>query len=197
VTTPSTDSTSPGSGGRDSTLAKSSAPSHAELYEQAVGAFGAAVVRLARAYERDDDRRQDLLQEIHLALWRSLAGYDGRCSLRTWVYRVAHNVAASHVLRDRRRGARALVSLDALEARTYAVDGQRVADRRLQQGWLHEMVGQLRPVDRQLMLLYLEGMDAAAIGEVSGLSPENVATKIHRIKRILTDRALHGATHVD
>ena len=157
-----------------------------------MGAFGAAVVRLARAYERDDDRRQDLLQEIHLALWRSLAGYDGRCSLRTWVYRVAHNVAASHVLRDRRRGARALVSLDALEARTYAVDGQRVADRRLQQGWLHEMVGQLRPVDRQLMLLYLEGLGVEDIAEIAGLSHTNTGTKIHRIKRLLAEQLMPG-----
>jgi RNA polymerase sigma-70 factor (ECF subfamily) len=182
---------------RDSSLPGAPEPSQAELYEQVANAFGPAIVRLARAYERDDDRRQDLLQEIHLAVWRSLAGFDGRCSLRTWVYRVAHNVAASHVLSDRRRAARTLVSLDALEAHGYAVDGQRVADRRLQQGWLLELVTQLRPIDRQLMLLYLEGMDAAAIGEVSGLSPENVATKIHRIKRILADRARHGVTHAD
>jgi RNA polymerase sigma-70 factor (ECF subfamily) len=192
-----TSDTGPGPDGRDAIRARSPAPTQAELYEQAASTFGVAIVRLASAYERDDDRRLDLLQEVHLALWRSLVGYDGRCSLRTWVYRVAHNVAASHVLRNRRHGARTLVSLDALEARTYAVDGQHVADRRLQQGWLHEMVGQLKPVDRQLMLLYLEGMDAASIGEVSGLSPENVATKIHRIKRILTNRARQGATHAD
>jgi RNA polymerase sigma-70 factor (ECF subfamily) len=196
VITSSTDNTGPGSRGSDSTLA-TSPPSHAELYEQVAGEFGAAIVRLARAYERDDDRRQDLLQDIHLAIWRSLDSYDGRCSLRTWVYRVAHNVGASHVLRDRRRGARTLVTLDALEARAYAVDGQHVAERRVQQGWLLEMVGQLKPIDRQLVLLYLEGMDATSIGEVSGLSPENVATKIHRIKRVLSDRARQGVTHVD
>jgi RNA polymerase sigma-70 factor (ECF subfamily) len=197
VTTSSTNSASREPHAGDPGPAGPSAPPRAERYEQVVSAFGDAIVRLARGYERDDDRRRDLLQDIHLAIWRSLESYDGRCALRTWVYRVAHNVAASHVLRDRRHGARTLVSLDALEARSYAVDGQRVVDLRLQQGWLHEMVGQLRPVDRQLMLLYLEGMDAASIGEVSGLSPENVATKIHRIKRILSDRARHGATHAD
>ena len=47
---------------------------------------------------------------------------------------------------------------------------------------------QLKPLDRQLMLLYLEGIDAASIGEVTGLSSGNVATKIHRIKAILTRR---------
>lgn len=62
----------------------------------------AALDRLARAYELDAEVRQDLLQEIHLQLWRSFAQFDGRCSMRTWVYRVAHNVATGHVIRQRR-----------------------------------------------------------------------------------------------
>jgi RNA polymerase sigma-70 factor, ECF subfamily len=172
-------------------------PGPEALYEDAVAAHGPALVRLARSYEADPDRRQDLLQEIHFALWRSFASYDGRCSVRTWTYRVAHNVAASHVLRQRRRGARALVSLDALEATSYAVDGEQVAGQRIDQEWLHALLRQLKPLDRQLMLLYLEGFDAASIGEVSGLSPGNVTTKIHRIKKILTDRARQGEPHAN
>ena len=74
------------------------------LYDEAAAAFGPALARLAVAYERDPHRRQDLLQDIHFALWRSLAAFDGRCALRTWVYRVAHNVATSHALRDRLEG---------------------------------------------------------------------------------------------
>ena len=58
-------------------------------FERVLAEFGPALARLAVGYEREADRRRDLLQEIHLALWRSLAIYDGRCSLRTWVYRVA------------------------------------------------------------------------------------------------------------
>jgi RNA polymerase sigma-70 factor (ECF subfamily) len=65
------------------------------LYVEAAAAFGAALDRLARAYERDSDRRRDLLQDIHVALWRSFARFDHRCSIRTWVYRVAHNTATS------------------------------------------------------------------------------------------------------
>lgn len=172
-------------------------PSPQDLYESAVAAHGPALVRLARSYEADPDRRQDLLQEIHFALWRSFASYDGRCSLRTWTYRIAHNVAASHVLHHRRRGAHALVSLDALEARSHAIDGELVAGQRIDQEWLHALLRQLKPLDRQLMLLYLEGFDAASIGEVSGLSPGNVTTKIHRIKKILTDSAGQGGHHAD
>ena len=70
----------------------------ARLYSDVAEEFGGALERLARAYEGDSDRRRDLLQEIHVALWRSLARFDGRCSMRTWVYRVAHNVATSRVI---------------------------------------------------------------------------------------------------
>src|SRR6187549_3159978 len=75
------------------------AASQEQRYAAAAAAFGPALERLARAYERDPEKLRDLLQEIHVALWRSLARFDGRCSLRTWVYRVAHNTATSKVLR--------------------------------------------------------------------------------------------------
>jgi RNA polymerase sigma-70 factor (ECF subfamily) len=78
-------------------------PTQDELYQKAAEIYQAALERLARAYEADADVRRDLLQDIHIALWRSFEGFDGRCSLRTWVYRVAHNTAASHVIRQRRK----------------------------------------------------------------------------------------------
>lgn len=69
-------------------------------------------------------------------------------------------------------------------ARAYLTDPDRVRDlERLQ-----ALVRCLKPLDRQLMLLYLEGVDAASIGEVTGLSAGNVATKIHRIKAVLARR---------
>ena len=48
------------------------------------------------------------------------------------------------------------------------------------------MIQRLNPVDREVILLYLEELDAASIGEITGISPTNVATKIHRIKKMLT-----------
>ena len=71
-------------------------------WRQTAREYGAALERLAWAYEPDPDRRSDLLQEIHLALWRSFENFDARCSLRTWIYRVAHNVAISRVTRRKR-----------------------------------------------------------------------------------------------
>lgn len=85
------------------------------LYERVAAEFSAPLARLARAHEADPSLQQDLLQEIHLAIWRSLSAFGGRCSLRTWMYRVAHNVAATHVLRRRRRFDKHLVDLEDVE----------------------------------------------------------------------------------
>ena len=162
-----------------------------DLYQEATAAHGAALGRLARSYEADPDKRQDLLQEIHLGVWRSLERFDGRCSLRTWVYRVAHNVATSHVISHRRQRSREWVSLEALDAMPDHGDAEAV-DRELMLDELHALIHQLEPPDRQLMLLYLEGLDAASIGEITGLSPSNVATRIHRLKRVMARRVRHG-----
>jgi RNA polymerase sigma-70 factor (ECF subfamily) len=57
------------------------------------------------------------------------------------------------------------------------------------------MIQSLKPLDRQVILSYLEGMDAAAIGEITGLAAGNVATKIHRIKTVLARRFSQGVQH--
>jgi len=162
-------------------------------YQQAAAEYGAALERLARAYEADADARRDLLQEIHLALWRSFAGWNGMCSLRTWVYRVAHNAATSYVLRERRNRARVLVSVEELEAMPDPVVSEAAAGERHSMERLLALVQTLKPLDRQVILSYLEGLDAEAISEITGISPGNVATKIHRIKKVLIRRFHQGA----
>ena len=157
------------------------------LYREAASSFGAALARLARAYERDPDRRKDLLQDIHVALWLSFRTFGGHCSLRTWVYRVAHNTAVSRVTR-RRSTTPMFVSLDQLADHPETGEAQHVGDRAMTRSRLLALVQALPPIDRQVILLYLEDLDSASIAEIVGLTPVNVATKVHRIKKILSQR---------
>jgi RNA polymerase sigma-70 factor (ECF subfamily) len=166
-----------------------------ELYQAATETFGAVLERLARGYEADPDRRRDLLQDVHLALWRSFASFDARCSVRTWVYRVAHNVAASHVAREHRHNSRTLVGLDVLETLPSGEDREFDVDQRHALEKLLQLIQQLKPLDRQVILFYLEGLDAASIADISGISPGNVATKIYRIKKILARWFHEGGSH--
>jgi RNA polymerase sigma-70 factor (ECF subfamily) len=159
-----------------------------DLYQQATAAYGDALDRLVRAYELDREKRRDLLQEIHLALWRSFEKFEGRCSLRTWIYRIAHNIATSHVIRQRRANM-PLMSLEDIDAK--AAHSETDSNDRMDLERLLALIHRLHPPDRELMLLYLEELDAAAIGEIMGLSALNVRSKIHRIKKILS-RRFHG-----
>ena len=154
------------------------------LYREAADHFGPALERLARAYEADSEKRRDLSQDIHFQLWRSFQRYDSGCSLRTWVYRVAHHVAVSHVIRERRNFS-TLVGLEELEATPDKANAQAAANRRMDLNRLSALIQRLKPLDRQVIVSYLEDMDAASIGEITGLSSANVAMKIHRIKKIL------------
>ena len=160
------------------------------MYREAADGYGAALDRLASAYEANPEERRDLLQDIHVALWRSFIGFDDRCSLRTWVYRVAHNVATSHVIRQKRKNS-VLVTLETIETMQGDAHGVAAHDRHMSMERVMALIHQLKPLDRQMTLLYLEGMDAATIGEVMGVSAGSVATKIHRIKNILA-RRFHG-----
>jgi RNA polymerase sigma-70 factor (ECF subfamily) len=167
-----------------------------ELYKEAVTTFGPALERLARSYEADADKRRDLLQEIHIALWRSFAGFDGRCSLRTWVYRVAHNRAVSHVRSS--QSLNAVRPIHESEAETAPVrdEPESELDRARAQERLLSLIRQLPALNRQIISLHLEGLDAASIGEIVGLSPAHVHTKVHRLKEALIEGVRKGKDHV-
>lgn len=156
-------------------------PDQDARYLAAAEAHGPALQRLAGAFEANPERRRDLLQDIHVALWRSFAAFDDRCSVRTWVYRVAHNVAASYVDKERRthKGA---VTIDEIEHLPDSTSIAADVEESETVARLHALIRQLKAPDRQIITLYLEELDAAAIAEITGLSSGAVATRISRLK---------------
>jgi RNA polymerase sigma-70 factor (ECF subfamily) len=165
-----------------------------DLYQEAAAAHSRALERLVQAYEAEPDKQRDLLQEIHLALWQSFANFEERCSLRTWAYRVAHNTAATFVLRERRRNSPHWVTLEEIEAMPHPGYAEGTVDRQLALNRMLELIRLMKPFDRQMMLLYLEGLDAESIGEIVGLTAGHVRVQVHRIKGVLT-RRFHGGSH--
>lgn len=169
-------------------------PDQDQRYLAAAATHGAAMQRLARATEANAERRRDLLQDMHVALWRSFASFDDRCSLRTWVYRVAHNVAASHVDRERRIR-RPFVELEEIEHLPSAENISAEVEQNEAVERLNAIIRGLGPPDRQIITLYLEGLDAASIAEVTGLSPGAIATRVSRLKSQLA-RLFQETAHV-
>ncbi len=156
-------------------------PDQDARYLAAADEHGAAMQRLARATEANAERRRDLLQDMHVALWRSFASFDERCAVRTWVYRVAHNVAASHVDRERRQR-RPFVDLEEIEHLPSAQNVSAEVEESEAVARLNAIIRKLGPPDRQIITLYLEGLDAASIAQVTGLSAGAIATRVSRLK---------------
>lgn len=159
-----------------------------QAFSDAIARFGGAIARMARGYEADADLRRDLEQDIQVALWQSLASFDGRCALSTWVWRVAHNRATSHIIARKRHTQRRWSNIEDIELPSddptpfdHVTSDQAMA-------LILSIIDRLDPPDRQILLLYLEGVAAAETGEITGVSPEVVATKIHRFKTMLTRR---------
>jgi RNA polymerase sigma-70 factor (ECF subfamily) len=99
------------------------------------------------------------------------------------------------VIRHQRAGKRPLVSLDDVDDLPVTGDSEEALDRQQSLERLREFIQQLKPIERQVILLYLEGTDAPGIAEITGISAGNVATKIHRIKKILAGRFGRGDRH--
>jgi len=96
------------------------------------------------------------------------------------------------VISQRRSRASAWIGLEEVAAVADPAEGEQAAGRRHSVDRLLKLIQQLKPLDRQVILSYLEGLDAAATAEITGISPGNVATKIHRIKNLLTQRFHEG-----
>ena len=153
-------------------------------FEAALGEHRRIVFKVASIYARTPEDLRDLAQEIILQLWRAFASFDARCGkLSTWMYRIALNVAISHA---RRPSWAAADRIDPIEDDHPALIGEPAAgapDERLRE--LYAVIEQLPPLDRALILLYLEERSHAEIGEVLGLSETNVATKLGRLKHAM------------
>ena len=155
------------------------------LYRQAGEQFAPALARLARAVERNADKARDLEQEMHCALWTSLARFNGDCALKTWVYRVAHNVAADHVAKATRGPKK--VPLEDIDTLPAAANIESAAAEALVLAQVAELIRQLPPLDAQVIVLWLEGESGADISEITGLSSGAVSVRVHRIKALLAD----------
>ena len=144
------------------------------------------VFKVANSYAQDIDDRAELAQEIAVQLWHAYPNYDPTRSFSTWMYRIALNVAISHLRHLELRRRHDAVPLD--DALHDVVDGN-AADPEQQQR-LHLLQGFIArqpPLDRALLLLCLEERPQREIADILGITESNVSTKIGRLKQRIRD----------
>ncbi|HYQ22729.1 sigma-70 family RNA polymerase sigma factor [Stenotrophomonas sp.] len=143
------------------------------------------LARMAGSYARDPARRDDLLQEISIALWQALPRWRGdEGTLRAFIARVAHNRAMDALASEQRHRGNSLdehlpdPDADPLQqaARAQQHDGLLLAVRQLPLGL------------RQVVLLALEGFSQREIGQALALEENTVAQRLSRARRQLRER---------
>ena len=138
--------------------------------------------KVASSYCRNPGDRQDLVQEMVVALWKSFGRYDDRYRFSTWMYRIALNVAISFYRNEVRRTRHNVPAGDFL-LEIAATGESTAADDELRS--LQTLMQQLGELDRALLILHLDGNRYDTIAEILGISETNVGTKINRIKQKL------------
>ena len=150
--------------------------------DRVLAAHGPLLRRVTAAFERDAAAREDLLQEIPLALWRSLPRFRGECSERTFVLRVAHNRALTHAFRRRPRGAPLEAAAEVADPRPGPEHAATAAQRRER---LVRALHRLPLAARQILSLSLEGLGGAEIAALLGITENNANVRLSRARRAL------------
>ena len=156
-------------------------------FDRILSEHGAAISRLAFGYETVASVREELVQDIALAIWQALAQFRGECSERTFVYRIAHNRGLSHVWKRRP----AAQPLEEIEESDQPIDPrphpEEQASRTDQRARLMSAIQSLPVAHRQMIVLMLEGLSHAQMAEVLGIRENNVAVRLNRARNMLKD----------
>ena len=156
-----------------------------ENFERILREYGPALSRLAASYEPITALKDELLQEIALAIWRALPRFRGECSERTFVYRIAHNQGLSHAWRRHP----AQQPLDEIVESREPVDPRPQPEEHAAQQ--HERIRLVTAIQslplayRQVITLILEDLSHAEIADVLGISESNVAVRLNRARKAL------------
>lgn len=140
--------------------------------------------RIAASYEADRSLRDDLLQDIALALWKALPAWRGEAALKTFVARVAHNRGASHVIGCTRRPSTHGLDEDLADPAHGPESHAQLEQKRLR---LQDAVRTLPLTLRQAVTLALEGFSQQEIAVALGISANNVAVRLNRARKALKD----------
>ena len=128
-------------------------------------------------FSKDQEEVNDLFQEVLIRLWQGFDNYKGNSKERTWIYRVALNTCISFDRKKRRHNKKQVYMGDDLFG-CNEHDSQQTEV-------LHKRITRLRPLDRAIVLLWLEDISYEEIGSIIGITAKNVSVRLYRIREQL------------
>ena len=151
------------------------------IFTETIQSHDAMIRRICLGYAANPQDLEDLYQDVLVNIWRGLRSFRSESSIRTWVYRIALNTCVSTLRARSNRPSQAsledviLVADDSLEKRESIKD-------------LYECIATLNPIDKAIMMMWLDEYSYDEIAETIGITRNNVATRLHRAKEKLKEK---------
>lgn len=147
-----------------------------ERFSALISEHNGLIYKVCYLYAEDSEHLKDLYQEVTLNIWQGIDSYQGKSQLSTWIYRVAINTCVSYMRRNSRHS-----NADPLDDRALMVADED-AERAEQLRQMYELISQLGRLDKAIILLWLDEYSYDEISSLTGITRNNVASRIHRIK---------------
>jgi RNA polymerase sigma-70 factor (ECF subfamily) len=139
--------------------------------------------KVCRVYTYNADEYQELFQDMLVQIWHSTKGFRGEAKISTWIYRICINTALrfqAGIVRRRDR-------FDTLDGKSFIQPPPDTENDERLQG-LYKAIRDLKPIDRAIVSLYLDENSHEETAKILGISKTNVATRLMRLKKHLTER---------
>jgi RNA polymerase sigma-70 factor (ECF subfamily) len=149
-----------------------------EIFARLVREHKSTIYTVCYMFSKDEDEVQDLFQETLINMWKGIDSFREESKIDTWIYRVALNTCLTQERKKKREVKKVPLNMD---VNFFEENDAKAKQARI----LHQRISQLAYVDRALVMLWLDGMSYDEIGAVVGISAQNVAVKLFRIKEQL------------
>lgn len=141
------------------------------------------IVKVSNLYMDNPADREDLFQEILFNAWKGNKNYKGNSKFSTWLYKVALNTSITFFKKDKQKSSVFLNEIPGIEPPdpTDHLNEQSLA--------MNKAINELSEIDKALVMLYLEEYDYQEIADIMGISANNIAVKMNRIKAKLKENS--------
>ena len=147
-------------------------------FSQMVKEHKSTIYTVCYMFSKDENEVSDLFQEVLINLWKGFPKFREECSVNTWIYRVSLNTCISIGRKKKRMGEKVELSMTTNLFEDNDNDAQQIRQ-------LYDRIHKLGPIDRAIVLLWLDNVDYEEIGKIVGISTKNVSVKLFRIKEKL------------
>ena len=150
-------------------------------FEHLVSVHDAMIRRICLGYAHSSQDLEDLYQDVLVNIWRGLSSFRSDSSVRTWVYRIALNTCVSTLRIRSRKPQSASLNEVIMVADQSQERKEAIKD-------LYECIATLNPIDKAIVMMWLDEYSYDEIADTIGMKRNNVATRLHRAKEKLKEK---------